>query len=49
MDIDPGSLSKYSAADILGHFLREMTCYRCTQETIRKQAKQLKERNYAGI
>ena len=43
IDIDPGSLSKYSAADILGHCLREMACYGYTQEAIRKQAKQLKE------
>ena len=44
MDIDPGSLLKYSAADILGHCLWEMTFYGYTQEAIRKQAKQLKER-----
>ena len=43
MDIDPGSLSKYSAADILGHCLWEMTFYGYTQEAIRKQARQLKE------
>ncbi len=43
MDIDPGSFSKYSAADILGHCLWEMTFYGYAQEAIRKQAKQLKE------
>jgi len=43
MDIDPGSFSKYSAADILGHCLWEMNFYGYTQEAIRKQAKQLKE------
>jgi hypothetical protein len=43
MDIDPGSISKYSAADILGHCLWEMTLRGYTQEAIRKQAMQLKE------
>jgi len=43
MDIDAGSLSKYFAADILGHCLWEMTFYGYTLEAIRKQAKQLKE------
>ena len=44
MDIDSGSLSKYSVSDILAHCLWEMTFYGYTQEAIRKQAKQLKER-----
>ncbi len=43
MDLDPESLSKYSAADILGHCLWEMTFYGYTQEAIQNQAKQLKE------
>ena len=44
MDIDPGSLLKYSVSDILAHCLWEMTFYGYTQDAIRKQAKQLKER-----
>jgi hypothetical protein len=43
MDIDPGFLSKYSTAGILGHCLWEMTFYGYAREAIRKQAKQLKE------
>ena len=38
MDIDPGSLSKYSAADILGHCLWEMTFLTIIQDIIPEEA-----------
>jgi len=44
MDIDPGSISNYSETDIIAHCLWEMIFYGYTQEAIKKQSAQLKEK-----
>lgn len=48
MDIDPGSISNYSETDIIAHCLWEMTFYGYTQEAIKKQSAQLKEKAERG-
>jgi len=48
MDIDPGSISNYSETDIIAHCLWEMTFYGYTQETIKKQSIQIKEKAEKG-
>jgi hypothetical protein len=48
MDIDPGSISNYSETDVIAHCLWEMTFYGYTQETIKKQSIQIKEKGEEG-
>lgn len=48
MDIDPGSISNYPETDIIAHCLWEMTFYGYTQEAIKKQSAQLKEKAGRG-
>jgi len=45
MDIDSGSLSKYSETDIIVHCLWEMTFYGYTQEDIKKTIETIQQRD----